>query len=70
MTLSNIIGATEVSCLVAVYETVSVVKDNRDIIRYHEQTMCAQKSFHTKVKLISDVVKELGILSKRSQLTY
>ena len=54
------VAGPEVSCLVAVYETVSVVKDDKNGGRYHEQTMCAEKSFHKKVKSFSDVLKEMG----------
>ena len=54
------VACLEVSYLVAVYETVPVLKDNKNNSRNHEQTMCAQKSFHKKVKSFSDVVREMG----------
>ena len=54
------VAGPEVSRLVARYETVSGVKDDKNDSRHHEQTMSAQKSFHKKVKSFSDVVKEMG----------
>ena len=40
------VAGPEVSRLIAGYETVSGVKDDKNDSRHHDQTMSAQKSFH------------------------
>ena len=51
---------SEVSHLVAGYETVSGVKDEKNESRHHEQKMTAQKIIQKKVKSSPCVVKEMG----------